>query len=33
MSQFKSSHAPPLGRFLVSFSIDQPKFSAAATLS
>ena len=32
MSQFKSLHAPSLGRFLGSLSIDQPKFSAAATL-
>ena len=32
MSQFKSLHAPSLGRFLVSLSLDQPKFSAAATL-
>jgi hypothetical protein len=32
MSQFNSLSAPSLGRFLVSLPIDQPKFSAAATL-
>jgi hypothetical protein len=32
MSRFKSLGAPSLGRFLGSSSIDQPKFSAAATL-